>query len=367
MGFGRDARDGIFRKVETFSQVEVNHFGAASLITRNTNDVTQVQQVLLLALTMMITAPMMVIGGVIMALRQDVPLTGILIVVLPIMLIVIGLVMSRAIPLFQVMQKKIDRINLVMRETLSGVRVIRAFVRTRHEEARFDEASHDLMDTALRVNRLFAITLPTIMLIMNLSTVAVIFLGAFRVDAGAMPIGNLTAFMQYIWGFDQLEGWVGIDQWCPDNPRMHLFHQRFVERYGEDPWMWPNAIPGLHRYWRSAFTEQIDELMAVADLVVSKPGGLTTSAHFFWQRSNDEELFRERVRRPPARGGLLARRCRLRRTCRQRCPRRGAAGVGGGVRGYRRAHFLLRQCRDALCHRAVQDAGLHRTMGRDRP
>jgi len=198
MGFGRDARDGIFRKVETFSQVEVNHFGAASLITRNTNDVTQVQQVLLLALTMMITAPMMVIGGVIMALRQDVPLTGILIVVLPIMLIVIGLVMSRAIPLFQVMQKKIDRINLVMRETLSGVRVIRAFVRTRHEEARFDEASHDLMDTALRVNRLFAITLPTIMLIMNLSTVAVIFLGAFRVDAGAMPIGNLTAFMQYI-------------------------------------------------------------------------------------------------------------------------------------------------------------------------
>jgi ATP-binding cassette subfamily B protein len=198
MGFGRDVRNGIFRKVETFSQVEVNHFGAASLITRNTNDVTQVQQVLLLGLTMMLTAPMMVIGGVIMAYRQDPPLTGILLVVIPILLIVIGTVMSRAIPLFQSMQKKIDRINLVMRETLSGVRVIRAFVRTRHEEARFDEASRDLMDTSLRVNRLFAITLPSIFLIMNLSSVVVIYLGAYRVDTGGMPIGNLAAFIQYI-------------------------------------------------------------------------------------------------------------------------------------------------------------------------
>ena len=198
MGFGRDVRDGIFRKVETFSQVEVNHFGAASLITRNTNDVTQVQQVVLLALTMMLTAPMMVIGGVIMALRQDVPLTGTLLVAIPILLIVIGIVMSRAIPLFQSMQKKIDRINLVMRETLSGVRVIRAFVRTRREEERFDEASRDLMDTALRVNRLFAITLPTIFLIMNLSQTLVIYLGAYRVDSGGMPIGNLAAFIQYI-------------------------------------------------------------------------------------------------------------------------------------------------------------------------
>ncbi len=198
MGFGRDVRSGLFRKVETFSQVEVNHFGAASLITRNTNDVTQVQQVALLGLNMMISAPMMVIGGLIMALRQDVPLSGILLVIVPIMGILIGSVMSRAIPLFQAMQKKIDRINLVMRETLSGVRVIRAFVRTRHEEERFDEASADLMNTALRVNRLFAITMPALMAIMNLSTVAVLWLGAYRVDSGGMPIGNLTAFLQYI-------------------------------------------------------------------------------------------------------------------------------------------------------------------------
>jgi ATP-binding cassette subfamily B protein len=198
MAFGRDVRNGIFRKVETFSQVEVNTFGAASLITRNTNDVQQVQQVLLLALTQMITAPILVVGGLIMALRQDVPLSGVLLVIIPIMIALIGTVMYKAIPLFRALQRKIDRINLVMRETLSGVRVIRAFVRTRDEEARFDEASLDLMDTGLRVNRLFAITIPALMAIMNLSTVAVLWLGAFRVDSGQMPIGNLTAFLQYI-------------------------------------------------------------------------------------------------------------------------------------------------------------------------
>ena len=198
MGLGRDVRDAIFRKVETFSQVEVNHFGAASLITRNTNDVQQVQQVVLMVMVMMLSAPMMIIGGVIMALRQDVPLTGILVVITPILLVVIGIVMSRAIPLFRAMQKKVDQINLVMRETLSGVRVIRAFVRTRHEEHRFDVANRDLMGTALSVNRLFAITMPTIFLIMNISQIAVIYLGAGRVDAGDMQLGNLMAFLQYI-------------------------------------------------------------------------------------------------------------------------------------------------------------------------
>ncbi len=198
MAFGRDVRSALFRKVQTLSQVEVNRFGAPSLITRNTNDVQQVQMVVLLALNVMISAPIMIVGGVIMALRQDVPLSGILLVVLPIMAALIGFVMSRAIPLFQAMQKKLDRINLVMRETLAGVRVIRAFVRTRHEEARFEQANADLMDTSLSVNRLFAITLPSLMAIMNLTTVAVLWLGAYRVDSGGMPIGNLTAFLQYI-------------------------------------------------------------------------------------------------------------------------------------------------------------------------
>jgi ATP-binding cassette subfamily B protein len=198
MAFGRDVRSAIFRQVQTFSQVEVNHFGAASLITRNTNDVQQVQTVVLLILNVMVSAPILTIGGVIMALRQDVPLTGILLVIIPIMAALIGFVMRRAIPLFGAMQRKLDRINLVMRETLAGIRVIRAFVRTRHEEARFDDASRDLMDTSLEVNRLFAITMPALMAIMNLSTVAILWLGAYRVDGGGMPIGNLTAFLQYI-------------------------------------------------------------------------------------------------------------------------------------------------------------------------
>lgn len=198
MGFGRDLRTAIFRQVETFSQVEVNRFGAATLITRNTNDVQQVQTVVLMALNMMISAPILTIGGVIMALRQDVPLSGLLLVIIPIMGALIGFVMVRAIPLFGAVQRKLDQLNLVMRETLAGVRVIRAFVRTRHEEARFDEASRDLMDTSLRVNRLFAITMPSLMAIMNLSTVAILFFGAYRVESGDMPIGNLTAFLQYI-------------------------------------------------------------------------------------------------------------------------------------------------------------------------
>jgi ATP-binding cassette, subfamily B, multidrug efflux pump len=176
----------------------VNHFGTASLITRNTNDVQQVQMVVLMGLTMMVSAPIMIIGGLIMALRQDVPLTGILLVIVPIMVVIIGLLVRRALPLFQAMQVKIDRINQVMRETLAGVRVIRAFVRTDYEERRFDDANRDLFVTALSVNRLFAIMMPTLMAIMNLTTVAVLWFGAFRVESGEMSIGNLTAFLQYI-------------------------------------------------------------------------------------------------------------------------------------------------------------------------
>ncbi len=198
MGFGRDVRSAIFSKVETFSQVEVNRFGPATLITRNTNDVQQVQTVVFLGLTILVSAPMLIIGGVIMALRTDVPLSGLLVVVLPLMAGVIGLVMSRAIPLFRAVQEKLDRINQVMRETLAGVRVIRAFVRTPHEEQRFDAASRDLFDTSLRVTRLFAITIPTMTAIFNLSTVAVIWFGAMRIEAGELSIGNLTAFMQYL-------------------------------------------------------------------------------------------------------------------------------------------------------------------------
>jgi ATP-binding cassette subfamily B multidrug efflux pump len=198
MGFGRDVRSAIFRRVESFSQVEINKFGTPSLITRNTNDVQQVQTVVFLALTLMVSAPILIIGGIILAIRQDVPLSGLLVVVLPLMVAFIAIIMSRAIPLFRAMQVKLDRINQVMRETLAGVRVIRAFVRTHREEERFDNANVDLFNTGLRVNRLFAITIPVMTLILNLSTVGVMWFGAMRVDSGEMPIGNLTAFLQYL-------------------------------------------------------------------------------------------------------------------------------------------------------------------------
>ncbi len=198
MAFGRDVRGAIFRKVESFSRAELDRFGTASLITRNTNDVQQVQMVVLMGLNMMIIAPILAVGGIIMALRQDVPLSGILIVVLPLMALIVGFLMSRALPLFQAMQVKIDRVNQVTREALSGIRVIRAFVRTRHEEERFDVANQDLTATSLRVQRLFAVMLPTLMLIFNLSTVAILWFGSIRVSSGDMPIGNLIAFLQYV-------------------------------------------------------------------------------------------------------------------------------------------------------------------------
>jgi ATP-binding cassette, subfamily B, multidrug efflux pump len=198
MGFGRDVRAAIFTQVQSFSQVEVNKFGSASLITRNTNDVQQVQQVIFVAMTIMVSAPILIVGGIIMALRTDVALSGLLLVILPIMALVIGLTFVRLVPLFRTTQVKIDRINQVMRETLSGVRVIRAFVRTRHEEARFEVASRDLYDVQLSAGRIFAITQPLILAIFNLSTVAVLWFGAIRVDSGDLPIGNLTAFLQYL-------------------------------------------------------------------------------------------------------------------------------------------------------------------------
>jgi ATP-binding cassette subfamily B protein len=198
MAFGRDVRGAVFRKVTDFSQVETNVFGTPSLITRNTNDVTQVQMVIVMALNVMILAPIMCVGGIVMALREDVPLSSLLVVIIPLMLLVIGLLATRAMPLFRAMQKKIDRINQLMRENLSGIRVIRAFVRTEHEEERFDVANADLTETSLRVNRLFALMIPALFMILNLSTVAILWFGGLRIDSGAMPIGNLMAFLQYV-------------------------------------------------------------------------------------------------------------------------------------------------------------------------
>ncbi|MGB7981248.1 MAG: ABC transporter ATP-binding protein [Candidatus Nanopelagicales bacterium] len=198
MSVGRDMRGRTFRAVQRFSLREMNTFGAPTLITRNTNDVQQVQMFMQMALTVMVTAPLMAIGGVFMAVRQDGPLSLLLLVIVPIMVVVIGLVMVRAVPLFRAMQVKIDTINLVLRENLTGIRVIRAFVRTGHEENRFAEANADLTRTTLSVNRLFALMMPVLMLIMNLSSVAIVWFGGQRIASGDMPVGNLMAFLAYL-------------------------------------------------------------------------------------------------------------------------------------------------------------------------
>lgn len=198
MAFGRDVRSALFRRVQSFAQTELNIFGTPSLITRNTNDVQQVQMVLVMMLNVMILAPITMVGGIIMAIRQDVALSSMIAVIIPLMAVIIGLMLKAALPLFTSMQAKIDRVNLVMREKLAGVRVIRAFVRNEFEERRFDEANRDLTDTQLKINRMFALMLPLLMAIFNFSSVAIIWFGAARVDSGAMPIGNLTAFLSYI-------------------------------------------------------------------------------------------------------------------------------------------------------------------------
>ncbi len=198
MAAGRDIRGALFRKVMEFSQQETNVFGTPTLITRNTNDVTQVQMVLVMAFTVMIMAPIMLVGGVIMAVREDVPLSGLLLVIIPLILLAITIIALRALPLFRSLQKKTDRINQVMREKLSGIRVIRAFARTEREERRFDEANHDLTDTQLRINQLFATMIPFLFAIMNLSTVAIVWFGGLRIESGGMQIGNLSAFLQYV-------------------------------------------------------------------------------------------------------------------------------------------------------------------------
>ena len=198
MGVGRDIRAAVFEQVQSFSSREMNRLGTPTLITRNTNDVQQIQLFLQIALTILVSAPIMAVGGVIMALRENVKLSTLLIVIVPVMAAILGVMLVKAVPLFRAMQVKIDRINQVLREQITGVRVIRAFIRTSYEEERFETANADLTSTALRVNRIFVLAMPTLMGIMNVSTIAVLWFGGQLVDSGQMPIGNLTAFLMYL-------------------------------------------------------------------------------------------------------------------------------------------------------------------------
>lgn len=197
MAFGRDLRSAMFSHVSHLSGQDVAQFGAPTLITRTTNDVQQVQMLVLFGCTMLLAAPVMAIGGVIFALQQDVQLTWILAAVVPIMVLLVGTIALRLVPLFRTMQKRLDRVNLVLREQLTGIRVIRAFVREPHEAVRFDDANEALASTAITTGRIMALLFPSIMMLMNVAGVAVIWFGASRVEAG-MEIGALIAFLTYL-------------------------------------------------------------------------------------------------------------------------------------------------------------------------
>ncbi len=198
MGFGRDVRARIFHRVGEFSTQELDRFGAPSLITRTTNDVQQVQMLVLLSFTLMVAAPIMAVGGVIMALHQDVGLSWLIAVSVAVLVGAIALIISRMVPQFRRMQKLIDAVNRILREQITGIRVVRAFVRERVERERFGVANDDLTTTAWRVGRLMAFMFPTVMLVFNVSSVAVLWFGALRIDAGQMQIGALTAFLSYL-------------------------------------------------------------------------------------------------------------------------------------------------------------------------
>jgi ATP-binding cassette subfamily B protein len=198
MGFGRDLRSSIFRTVARFSSQEMAHFGAPSLITRNTNDVQQVQTLVFMGLTMMVMAPIMMVGGIFMALREDLGLAWLVAVAVPLLGVAIGFIVSRMIPSYRRMQDQIDTVNRVLREQTTGIRVLRAFVREPFETARFGRANTELTDISVTVGRWMAAMFPVVILVLNLSSVAVIWFGGHRVDAGAMEIGQMTAFLSYL-------------------------------------------------------------------------------------------------------------------------------------------------------------------------
>ncbi|CAI9399386.1 ABC transporter ATP-binding protein [Nocardioides sp. T2.26MG-1] len=198
MGFGRDVRAALFHRVGTFSAREVQHFGAPSLITRSTNDVQQVQMLVLMACTIAVSSPIMMVGGVIMALREDLGLGWVLAVVVPALFLSVGFVVSKMVPNFRAMQARIDEVNRVLREQITGIRVVRAFVREPHEAQRFGTANDELTDVAVRAGRWMATMFPLVMLVVNASSVAVIWFGGHRVDNGQMQVGALTAFLTYL-------------------------------------------------------------------------------------------------------------------------------------------------------------------------
>ncbi|MFD7959351.1 ABC transporter ATP-binding protein [Streptomyces zaomyceticus] len=195
---GRDMRAAVFDRVQSFSARELGQFGAPSLITRTTNDVQQIQMLVLMAFTLMVSAPIMCVGGIVMALGQDVPLSGVLLAVVPVLAVSVSLIVRRMRPLFRTMQERLDTVNRVLREQITGNRVIRAFVKDGYEEERFRGANAQLTDVSMATGRLMALMFPVVMTVVNISSVAVVWFGAHRIDSGGMQIGALTAFLAYL-------------------------------------------------------------------------------------------------------------------------------------------------------------------------
>ncbi|AMQ06479.1 MULTISPECIES: ABC transporter ATP-binding protein [Sporosarcina] len=198
MGLGRDIRRKVFDHVENFSLQDFDEIGTASLITRTTNDITQVQQVVIMMLRMVVSAPIMLVGGIIMAVSKDAKLSLIIVAAMPILIGSVLLILYKGVPLFQTVQTRLDRLNLVLRENLTGIRVIRAFNREKQEQVRLKKANKDLTDVSIKVNKMMAFLMPVMMLVMNLTVVGVIWFGGLRIDNGAMQIGDLMAFIQYV-------------------------------------------------------------------------------------------------------------------------------------------------------------------------
>ncbi|MEU6460516.1 ABC transporter ATP-binding protein [Streptomyces sp. NPDC046976] len=195
---GRDMRAAVFDRVQSFSSREVGHFGAPSLITRTTNDVQQIQMLVLMTFTLMVSAPIMCVGGIVLALGLDVPLSGVLIAVVPVLAICVTLIVRKLRPLFRTMQTRLDKVNQVLREQITGNRVIRAFVRDEYEQARFGRVNGELTEMQLATGRLLSLMFPMVMTVVNVSSIAVVWFGAHRIDSGGMQIGDLTAFLAYL-------------------------------------------------------------------------------------------------------------------------------------------------------------------------
>ncbi len=239
MALGRDIRQKVFRRVQEFSAREVSHFGTPSLITRNTNDIQQVQMLALMTFTLMVSAPIMCVGGIILALNQDVRLSSLLLVAVPALGIIVSLIIARMRPLFRQMQDRIDQINRVLREQITGVRVIRAFVRDSAERVRFATANTDLFNVSLGTGRLMALMFPAVMLVLNLSSIAVLWFGGHLVASGAMPIGALTAFLTYL--LQILMSVMMATFMFVMVPRAEVCAERIMEVYDTEPDVLPPA------------------------------------------------------------------------------------------------------------------------------